>query len=67
MVLFYRMSCVILKNIPLRKIIQTIEESRESQEWLLAYFEKACAHLKEIKVVCFCQALSGSVARRLSR
>jgi hypothetical protein len=30
-----------------KKIIQTIMEEPESRrEWLLAYFEKACAHLK---------------------
>jgi hypothetical protein len=34
------------KNTP-KKIIQTIiEETRESQGMALAYFEKACAHLK---------------------
>jgi hypothetical protein len=27
------------------------EEPESRREWLLVYFEKACAHLKEIKVI----------------
>jgi hypothetical protein len=59
------MSCVILKKYTSKKIIiQTIiEETRESQGMALAYFEKACAHLKRDQSykVCFChQLISGS-------
>jgi REP element-mobilizing transposase RayT len=39
------------KKFTSKKIIQTIMGTRESQGSFLAYFEKACAHLKEIKVI----------------
>lgn len=54
-----------------KKIIQTIIEEPESRrEWLLAYFEKACAHLKRDQSykVCFANShFQARVARRLSR
>jgi type II secretory pathway component PulF len=43
--------------------------TRESQGWLLAYFEKACAHLKESKKASMLanSHFQAQVARRLSR
>ena len=41
------MSSEILKNLLLKKIIQTcLDEPESRREWMLAYFQKACEHLK---------------------